>query len=204
MIRRSIKHSREHSKELADFKRKFLCKYNKSLSVCEATRSAIKAALQHNSLYAETATLHQREIVRSGWRDFLLRLELRYRHPKSGENLEEDILFLRQKMNDQYKQVFRKKPHPKFKTDPGFRISHAQKSISVFLKHLWCLGLIPEPPHCPVDRLILKEAGLKYLDTKWGYVNDMGTHRDQIKLLSNVASSCSLSLAEWELKEFKL
>lgn len=192
------------SDELSDLKRQFLTRYNKSLSVSEAAQSAIKAAVQHNSLYNKTAPLYQREMVRSEWRDFLFSLEVRYHQPKNGKNLEDDILRLQKRMNERHQCIFRKTPHPKFKTDPGFRISHAQKSISVFLKHLWCLGLIPEPPHCPVDRLILKEVGLKYPDTKWGYVNNIGTHRNHIKLLSNVAYCCSLSLAEWELKEFKL
>jgi hypothetical protein len=189
--------------ELAPLKRRFLNKYNKSLSVNEAARRALAAATQHNSLYAKNASVQQKTRLRSDWKDFLLSLEASYRQPKSGEFLIKDILRLRRRMNAHHGTAFRTTPHPRFNTDPGFRLSHAQKSITVFLKHLWCLGRIAEPPHCPVDGIILGKAGLKYPKTKWGYVNDPATHCGQIEFLRKAADKSAQNLAEWELRHFK-
>jgi hypothetical protein len=95
-------------------------------------------------------------------------------------------------MNKHFSLAFRQEKHPKYSTDPGFRISHAQKSISVFLKHLWCMDIIPQPPQCPVDRMILERAGRRYPDTKWGYVNTIEEHMKKIKHLQDAASKQSL------------
>ena len=37
----------------------------------------------------------------------------------------------------------------------GIRIAQCQKSLSLYLKYLWCYGLIETPPVCPIDRVIL-------------------------------------------------
>lgn len=59
-----------------------------------------------------------------------------------------------------------------------FRISHSQKSISVFVKHLWCMDVISEPNICPVDRIILGKTEVrKNKDINWGYVNSIEEHK---------------------------
>jgi hypothetical protein len=37
-----------------------------------------------------------------------------------------------------------------------FRIGIAQKALNLYLKFLWCVGLIPMPPHCPFDSIIIR------------------------------------------------
>ncbi|SEG43240.1 hypothetical protein [Algoriphagus boritolerans] len=41
------------------------------------------------------------------------------------------------------------------------RFGHAQKILNLFLKYLWCLGYVQEPPHFPVDRLIQKRLRIQ-------------------------------------------
>ncbi|TDK43478.1 hypothetical protein [Algoriphagus formosus] len=43
----------------------------------------------------------------------------------------------------------------------NFRYGHAQKVLNLYLKYLWCLGLVQEPPHFPVDRLIQQKMKIK-------------------------------------------
>ncbi|MDE8740904.1 hypothetical protein PZA20_03625 [Pectobacterium polaris] len=43
----------------------------------------------------------------------------------------------------------------------GYKFGVAQKLLNLLLKYLWCLGHIPEPPHCPVDRLILEKVSFR-------------------------------------------
>ncbi|HBH49005.1 MAG TPA: hypothetical protein DDX98_10210, partial [Bacteroidales bacterium] len=35
----------------------------------------------------------------------------------------------------------------------------SQKILNLYLKHQWCLGRIPEPPHFPMDRIIQIKLG---------------------------------------------
>lgn len=50
---------------------------------------------------------------------------------------------------------FKKELKKVFGKESTVRLSHAQKSLSVFLKYLWCFGLIDMPPACPIDRKVL-------------------------------------------------
>ena len=74
---------------------------------------------------------------------------------KDRVNFEKDIVALQQALDARFGHLLR--PTQKGYV-AGFRVSHAQKSLSLLLKHAWCHGLMDEPPSCPVDRLILTAA----------------------------------------------
>jgi hypothetical protein len=78
-----------------------------------------------------------------------------------------------------------------------FKIGIGQKILNLYLKYLWCLDIIPEPPHCPFDRIIISKLRL---DVSWTKLDNI----DQYKNLVDVAKSKaeSKSLAEWELEVF--
>ena len=168
----------------------FLNRYNPSKTVECALSNAIKAAVQHNKFYiAENAP---RAIIRDFWRQQLLALQAVYKQQQEIDQYNADILNLRAILNNQF---------PLF-TD--CRISHAQKSIGVFLKHLWCMKLVAIPPSCPVDARILKVAGAAYPATNWGYVNTIEDHKAKVALLmadKNVAAP-HVKIAEWELAAY--
>lgn len=46
-----------------------------------------------------------------------------------------------------------------------FSFGVAQKLFNLALKFYWSLGLIAEPPHCPID-LLVQEKGLKLKQTE--------------------------------------
>jgi len=48
----------------------------------------------------------------------------------------------------------------KLLTNGQFNFGISQKLLNLYLKYLWCLDIIPEPPHFPVDRIIQQK--LKY------------------------------------------
>lgn len=164
---------------------------------------SIAASVQHNSLYVPGISPEEKEAVRCAWRSFLLGIIGKYKKQQTVDEYERDILKLQDQMNIQFKHEFYQMPHSIYKTDPGFRISHAQKSISVFLKHLWCMDEVDTPPQCPVDRVVLEMAGLKYDKAKWGYVNSIEEHRRKIDLLISAKNNDQESLAVWELENFK-
>lgn len=85
--------------------------------------------------------------------------------------------------------------------DTGYRLGIAQKFFNLFLKSLWSLGLIPEPPHCPVDRIIIARA-CGGTNIKWTEMTTVDEYERAISALQTEAASHQLSLAEWELRHY--
>lgn len=77
-----------------------------------------------------------------------------------------------------------------------FRIGSAQKALNLFLKYLWCAGLIPTPPHCPFDARVI--AKLPSADRcAWTTLDEMPSYQHLVEAARRVAGD--RSLAEWEL-----
>ena len=167
----------------------FLERYNPQASVDCALSSAIKAAVQHNKFYIGEAP---RRDIRDFWKEQLLERQGLYEQQRTVADYESDIVSLRAILNAQFPGLV------------GCRVSHAQKSIGVFLKHLWCMGEIPTPPLCPVDAIILRVAGAVYPETNWGYVDTLAEHQAKVAVLvaAKDQAAPNLSLAEWELGAF--
>ena len=82
-----------------------------------------------------------------------------------------------------------------------YKLGVAQKFLNLSLKYHWCMGWIKEPPHCPVDRIILSKTDLKG-KLNWTEIRDIDTYKEAIKSIERKASKKSLSLAKYELKVF--
>jgi hypothetical protein len=191
-------------------KRVFLDRYNYDPTNDEgAAKDALNSASQHNSLYATTVSEKERGRVREGWKSHLRDLARRYESPvwasqeEAYNTYEADIEELKRRMSKDFADFFRRDRHPRYGYEPGFRISHAQKSLAVFLKHMWCMGKIGIPPECPVDRRILERAGWRCDKSPWTYVNSVEEHRRMIACLAECAKTSRLELAVWELIEFQ-
>lgn len=174
-------------------KQLFLSKYNPTRNVEEALSKSFDAALQHNKLYNFDTSVGRRKEIRAFWGCEILRLSQRYVDAVSVEDFEQDILELRSSMNDIYQNYFGVE---------GFKISHSQKSLSVFLKIQWANRKLKIPPLCPVDRTILKIAGERDPDA-WTHINTMPEYRRFIRILKQATHNHTCkSLACWELCNF--
>jgi len=80
-----------------------------------------------------------------------------------------------------------------------YRAANAQKLLNLYLKYLWCAGLVPRPPHCPVDSIVLRKA--KIQDKKWTEMETLEDYRTIVERLMTAAGK--LSLAEWELEVYQ-
>ncbi|SFO60272.1 hypothetical protein SAMN04488519_1098 [Algoriphagus ornithinivorans] len=183
----------------------FVKKYNNEKSVERALSRALNASVQHNSLYAPSVSMTERKAVRKAWIEKLVELSKEYQNGADIETFHAQVLELRDYMNRNFSEYFRNDVHPKYGYNPGFRISHAQKSLSVFLKHLWCMGMIDTPPICPVDRVILEKIGKKGKSAAWGYVNTMEEHKEKLGFIfSHIqkTNNPNVAVAVWELLEF--
>ncbi len=76
-----------------------------------------------------------------------------------------------------------------------FRFGTSQKAFNLYLKFLWRLGLIPTPPHCPVDSIVLAKGGI---DAAWTKSDSEPDYVFWIKKLRWEARP--LSLSDWEYK----
>lgn len=63
------------------------------------------------------------------------------------------------------------------------------------------MGLIAEPPHCPVDRLIIERTSGQ-VEINWTEITSVDEYLLAIRALKKEAASQQLSLAEWELRYY--
>lgn len=81
--------------------------------------------------------------------------------------------------------------------DGRFRIGLAQKALNLYLKYLWCAGFAAQPPHCPVDAMVLVAAGVRTA-TPWTRLDSMDEYE---RLIGRIrAHAGGRPLAEWELE----
>jgi hypothetical protein len=83
----------------------------------------------------------------------------------------------------------------------GYRYGIAQKLLTLILKYLWCAGIIAEPPHCPVDRIIIGQT--KYRGkVNWTQISKESQYRDTIEAIKELSQAKNMSLSEWELNNY--
>ena len=95
----------------------------------------------------------------------------------------------------------------------------AQKLLNLYLKYLWCLDKIPEPPHFPVDRMIQEKLNkvVRHKDNKhlnilpikvepWTQFEDNEQYDKIIELAKQIRNNINkfkdMSLAQLELELF--
>ena len=81
------------------------------------------------------------------------------------------------------------------------KFGHAQKALNLYLKYLWCIGRVEEPPHCPIDSIILKRVP-GFTDVRWTQLTTASQYMKIIASAKTQASASNLSLAQWELREY--
>jgi hypothetical protein len=194
-----VKNMRMNMDAIESKKQAFLMKYNAGCSKATAIGKAINASVQHNLLYSPSAAPKDKNDIRIYWATCLEEVGNEFKKEVSIPAYEDIVEQLKKRMNLKFGSLF----------DSGsrhgslFRISHSQKSISVFIKHLWCMGLIEEPNICPVDRIILSATAAKKIkDVSWGCVDSLEDHRRKFKYITTEAANQKLSVARWELLNF--
>lgn len=86
--------------------------------------------------------------------------------------------------------------------EDGYKYGVAQKILNLSLKYYWCLGQIQEPPHCPVDRIVIDKTQYR------GMINwtKILTEKEYLKIISAVKSLAeeeNCSIAHWELMNYE-
>lgn len=181
---------------IAAKKAAFLDRYNPNrLEKVAATQAIGAAARRRNSPYQRGIGQNGRQPFRKFWCDTLREWAQEYQEcTKNGANWEHHtkICELLHKLNGcrELRCLINAE---------GIRISHAQKSLNVYLKHLWCMGCIGEPPESPVDSVVLHAARWPRNGLRWTRVKTIKEHKIHIDFLREVACKANQSLAVWEL-----
>lgn len=84
--------------------------------------------------------------------------------------------------------------------DGTYKYGVAQKLLNLVLKYYWCLGCIEEPPHCPIDRIIIGKTHLRGA-LNWTEIREESEYRKVIDAIKTIAAG--ESVARWELLNYK-
>ena len=83
----------------------------------------------------------------------------------------------------------------------GYKYGVAQKLLNLALKYQWCLGIISEPPHCPVDRIVINKT--KYKNRiNWTQMVARSEYQSVIEDIKRLARHDGRSPSMWELMIF--
>lgn len=155
---------------------------------------SLKAALSTRDsaspIYAKGMNDYQRGPVKMAFRLVLEDIEGKY---STGGVLEDAHVAYIEDTANMFSHGFGRYLH-----NGRFRIGVTQKLVNLHLKYLWTAGIIPEPPHCPIDGIIRDKARINY---DWTTSDSIGEYRNAIAGLKKVAGGISLSA--WELREFR-
>ena len=145
------------------------------------------SSFQHGKVYKKNVSRENKEKFVKAFRDKLKSLEKKYRKKVSEKDHIENIEKFKDGLSDDFPAVLRGKK---------MRLGPAQKAVNLYLKFLWCLGYIKEPPHCPIDGIVLTKVKSKI---KWTKLDDVEEYKEIIELIRARAKAGNQSIAKWEL-----
>jgi hypothetical protein len=150
----------------------------------------LMATVQRANVYRPSAPDGEKGAFQAALRDQLQGLEPIYREPVVEEDHIQNILTLADRTSTDHGGVL---------MAARFRIGTAQKALNLYLKYLWCMGILPAPPHCPFDyRVISKLRGCR--EIRWTALDTATAYRKLVTAAKVEAGG--MSLAEWELKTY--
>jgi len=156
-------------------------------SLCLLT---ILAALQRSSTYAEGVTETAKRDVRDTLKKQILNLTGQYVREVDDTTHYQNVKKLADAVS---------KSHTKTLKDGRFRIGVAQKALNLYLKYLWCLEQIPDPPHCPFDAIVIGRLP-DCSNIKWTQVDDIEKYKRLVEAARKAAKG--EPLPAWELRTY--
>lgn len=154
----------------------------------EIFQLTLSGALQRASVYAENITENDRSRFHKTLKSELSGMIPCYTSLASDSAHAENIVRLSCALTKKHSMILQQHV---------FRIGVAQKALNLYLKYQWCLGRIPEPPHCPFDARILKQIpGCESI--RWTQIEMIEEYLEIVQRAKKVAEP--LTLAEWELR----
>lgn len=154
----------------------------------EVLALTIMGAFGRSRTYAENTSDQKKAVMREDLKSRLKSIGEKYKNPVPELAHVAEIEKLGKGMTSDYSSIL---------FNGTFRVGTSQKALNLYLKYLWALQWIPEPPHCPVDSIVLsKIPGLG--NVKWTQIDSMEQYVNCITAAKKVAEPNSI--ARWELE----
>jgi hypothetical protein len=151
------------------------------------------AALRRSNTYSQNVTDKQRKAFREGICGQLEEMAKQYTIKVSDQQHLKNIKRL---------QKFAASNHHSVLKDSQLKLGVAQKALNLYLKLQWSQGQIVEPPHCPLDAVIIKKLPIEH-QCNWTDLNDLKKYKALIKAVKKLADAEGKSIAEWELVAYQ-
>jgi hypothetical protein len=164
-----------------DWKLKFLRR--------ELLSSSWSASVQHNPTYLKSAE----QVTIGKFRDAMFSYLLSQIEPLYQGQITDEQHFI----NIEALMKYAEEKGRSVLMGGKYKAANAQKLLNLYLKYLWCAGLVETPPHCPVDSIILAKA--KIHGKSWTKMLSVDDYREVISLLKKVVN---VPLAPWELQVY--
>ena len=150
----------------------------------------LMATVQRSGVYRTGTTERERKAFQSALKTRLELIAQGYSSKVSEETHIKNILELSTQLSASHVGILQ---------GNRFRIGAAQKALNLYLKYLWCIGKILEPPHCPFDFQIIAKIPA-YKGPTWTVLDSEDDYRDLVKAAKSKAQGSSL--ADWELETY--
>jgi hypothetical protein len=149
---------------------------------------SVLGALGRSGTYSKSATEEAKNSFRNALRKKLDEVSRKYESTVKEEEHLANIKDLSDDLSAKFPNCLR---------EGCFRLGIAQKALNLYLKYLWCADLIPPPPHCPFDSIIIRELP-DFRGLRWTSIDNI---KDYVKLVKAAQLKANgKSIAEWELE----
>lgn len=148
---------------------------------------SIFAALGRSYTYKKNISDKERGNFHNALREQLTEISKSYASQVTEDEHVANIQSLSDKLSENFSGLL---------IDGRLRIGIAQKALNLYLKYLWCVDLIPSPPHCPFDAVILRHLPA-CSDLNWTSLDSIDDYLRLVRAARK--ASKDKPLANWEL-----
>lgn len=149
---------------------------------------SVLGALGRSRTYSRSVLEQDKNLFRIALREKLSEIGNKYVSPVTEEEHLSNITKLADDLSSKFSHCLK---------NGRFRIGIAQKALNLYLKYLWCVGLIPTPPHCPFDSIVISYIpGCSNLN--WTSIDTIGDYKKLVNAARKKADG--KPIAEWELE----
>ena len=169
----------------------------------ESFALTVMGALGRNRTYRKNVDPHKRQAFRESLGECLNARLVEYGPKQISEDRHvANIEALSSTLSERYQEIL---------IGGKFRIGTAQKALNLYLKYGWARGIIPEPPHCPIDSIVLANIEKCHRNTQcricpnktWTTICTTHEYLHFVGKARDAASTHGQSLARWELEVWK-
>ena len=152
---------------------------------------SLSASFQHNGIYEKSVKDRDKQIFKNELKNYIQNTILPLYKKKVVEDEHIKNLKLIIDSSKEYGSILK---------HGQLSIGAVQKLLNLMLKYYWCLSLIPEPPHFPIDRIIQKKLPP---DSRKNWTEmSFEDYSSIIKAAKNNLKDGE-TLAQWELQNYQ-